>query len=296
MRVQAQAGGREALRPVHGGVRQEAGDDGAAPGGHPQFARAGVGGLGEQPPPAGLGPPERQPGAEPVPSAGSGDRAGLREGAGEDGQGADGPAGEREQGAVRVGLADPPGPGAGGAQQGEEAFGGEQRGRYGLGGGHLKCRGGTAQAQECRAVGACDQCHIGVEPGDVAPAVVEREQETAGEARGPVGGAQGGVQLAGPSRRVGVPVAVDPGERRGDDVADALVPVGGQQSGGAQPRAELQAAAVGQAPELDVAPRGGLQVAVAQGLGGVGQHPDLTCRQQSAGQPDSGEGPVVGRM
>lgn len=144
------------------------------------------------------------------------------------------------------------------------------------------------------AASHCDQGHIPAEPGHVPPPVVEDEEEPAGESRRPGRGKQVGVQLAGPQLHVGRAESVEARGRGGDDVADAFVGGGGQQAGLGEERRQFGPAAVGETAQLGVATGGDAEPSVAQALRRVRQDLDLTERQTSSGQAESGEVTVVG--
>ncbi len=180
---------------------------------------------------------------------------------------------------------------------GEERFCGRAGRAGGRAAGQAQGLGVVADAQQRRAAGFCDQRHIAAERGHVAAAVVQREEEAAGEGGGHVARAQQAVQLTGPVLDGGAAVGALPvqaRERGGDDVADAFVLVGGEETGFTQQIGERCGAGVGQAAQLHVASGGEGEVAVAEAVRGVGEGTGLRRRQESGREPEPGQGAVGG--
>ncbi|SCE83089.1 hypothetical protein GA0115257_10329 [Streptomyces sp. LcepLS] len=193
-------------------------------------------------------------------------------------------------------LGDPPHAGAFGcARRGVEEDLGRAQGRArGVVGGHDEARTADGHQRLVPRQGA--HRYVSPQRGHVAPAVVEREEEPPGESGGPRAAAQPGVERAQPGAHGPHPVAVEPGERRGDDVADAFVGGRGQQARLRQGPAERVPGGGVEAAQLHVAPRGQVQVPVAvpQGQRAQGLPPPRV--EHPAGYPHPREAAVVGEV
>ncbi len=213
----------------------------------------------------------------------------------------------RGQGVRGGKLTDPPGAAAARRGGDEERLGGDERGARDIRSADPHGRRVVADVQQRTAPGGglrhtppvlparfCDQPHITAERRHISPAVVQDEEETAGERGRGRARAEQAVQLTGPQPHVRRGAAVQTRERGGQDVADAFVAFGGQQARVAQQLRELLAAVLREAAQFHVAAGGEGEVAVAQALRGVGQRRCLPGRQVACGQPDSRQAAVVG--
>ncbi|OSY44714.1 hypothetical protein BG653_03736 [Streptomyces platensis] len=212
-------------------------------------------------------------------------------------------------------FTDPPGAGAARLSGRKECLGGGEGGAWGVRAGDAQGRRVVADPQQGTASGAgrvsgpgpvtvvsrcpgpgrfCDQAHIAAERRHIAAAVVQDEEETAGQRGRGLARAEQSVQLTGPQPHVRRGVPVQSGQRGGEDVAEAFVAFGGQQAGVAQQGGEPAAAVVREAAEFRVAAGGEGEMAVPEPVRGAGQRLGLTCRQVSGGQSHSGEMSVGG--
>ncbi len=130
--------------------------------------------------------------------------------------------------------------------------------------------------------------------GGAAGAVVEGEQEAAGQRRERGGGQQGRVQGVdqGAQRRA----AGQAGQRAGGDVAGAVVLGRGKQAGGGGRGGEGVPVGGAQAAELDVAAGGDVDAVVAEVPGQGGQGPPARGGGVTAGQADTRDQAVAGRV
>ena len=131
------------------------------------------------------------------------------------------------------------------------------------------------------------------EPSVSAAAVVDGEQEAAGERRELLVGAQRTVELGHDGVRRRERSGMAPGERAREHVAHELVPGGGQQAGVGQQLGDVLARLGGQAADLEVGARGELDDAVAE-AGGDRDVPELGGRDAAAGQADARQPSVLG--
>jgi hypothetical protein len=153
----------------------------------------------------------------------------------------------------------------------------------------------TAEQQRDALVGQGEGGHVGPLAGHVAPAVIQREQEPAGQ-RGQLGvGAQPAVQLSDQRADVQRTHPVAAGQRRGQHVARPVVRHRGQQPLAGQPGGQRHLGTRREAAQLQVAPGGQLQPAVAELGGQAGEPYEFVPGQGSAGDPDAGQ-PAVLRL
>jgi hypothetical protein len=142
----------------------------------------------------------------------------------------------------------------------------------------------------------CEQRHIGAESRHIPAAVVQREQEPAGQVRRRVARAHQRVQLAHPQPHVGERVFVLAGERGGDDVAGAFVPLGGEQPRVVQRLGQRRGTRLREASQLNVSARGDVEVPVTEAFRRRREDLGLTSRQEPARQPETGQPAVVRGM
>lgn len=140
-----------------------------------------------------------------------------------------------------------------------------------------------------------EQCDVSTQAGDVAAAVVERGEETAGQP-GEIGvGTQFGVERPNPRTDVEPPAGAA-AEHAGQHVADPLVGRAGQQAGIGQPGSQLAPDSGPQAAQLHVAPAGELQRAVAEVPRARTEREQLRGGERAAGHPDPGQCAIGGRV
>jgi len=82
---------------------------------------------------------------------------------------------------------------------------------------------------------------------------------------------------------------VDPGDGTGDDIADAIMLLGGQEPGRRNAVNDLAEVFGPNSAQLKVCPRGDFNGAVGKATGQIGDGPELICLDQPSGYPDAKE-------